>query len=365
MLCIIVFGLFIVLYYRFYTARSLRNNAVAPNYGMMLLSMFLIIFESVNPNSDWYHYQDMVWNYDLSEGAVNHGEPIYRYIIGITNKNYFLFRLIVWGSAFMLSRLAFRRFGVNVNVATFFLIAVYLMRFNYARASLAMACYFCGLSYLLNPIKKIGHTNWLLVGAFFWGAYEFHHSLLPVLLFTLTAYLPIDKPMVIIPLLIFTPLLASFVFSSLDVFGYFGDMLGEAGGEDVYSKFNRYMEKETEETNIFGKVQNGIMYGTFVIPLVVGSFVVFKNKEEVSTIMTRLLRITIAITLFAIMFLFLDLLNTVFTYRYLFMTFIPLTILSVYLYQNRLMGKRAFSWIILWGIGVNVYGLLYGLYKVL
>lgn len=350
----IVFLLYVIIYYRKFVVRPIWGKK-RPSMDLVFFSILLIIILSANGSSDWYHYQSMVWNYDFTIGAHNHGEPVYGYIIQFVNKNYLLFRIIVWGGALLLCLLSFKRLDINPNVALFFLVTVYLFKFNYARASLGMSSYFFGLSYLLNPTKK-RLFNVIIIGLSFWGAYEFHHSMLPVILFTIAALLPIDRPFVAVLAIAAMPIIASYVFSNLSI-------LEQIGEEDLFGKASRYMAKESEGANFFGKIYNVIKYGAFVLPLVVDNIVIRKNLSNVPLRMKRLLRITLAIVLFAVMFLFMNLSNEVFTYRYLYMTLIPLTILTVYLYQNGLLTKKFFSLIVLWGIGANVYDLLYGLYK--
>ena len=348
---------YILSYYRRYSTRFLCNKS-SLNKSLVFFSLLLIIFVSSGSNSDWYHYQDMVWNYKFYDGAHNHGEPIYGYIIQFINKNYLLFRLIVWGGAFLIVIRTFKRFELNINTAIFFLIAVFLLKFNYARASLAMSCYFFALSFLIKPEKAGMILNLVVAALFFWAAYEFHHSLLPVILLTSAVYIPLDKPIVAISLIITIPSFASYVFSHLNLLSNFVN-------EESIQKLGGYIQQETEQANFFGQIRNVIQYGAFVLPLIIDILTVFKHKKVVEISIQRLLRITIAITLFAIMFLFMNIQSTVFTYRYLFMTFIPLTIISVHLFQSGIMKKRLFCLILLWGIGSNVYELLYGLYTTL
>ena len=357
LLFFVSFAIYIASYYRRYLTLSL-NSKSRLNTGLAFFSLILIIFVSSGSNSDWYHYQDMVWNYKLYAGAHNHGEPIYGYIIQFINKNYLLFRLIVWGGAFLIVIRTFKRFNLNINMAVFFLVAVFLLKFNYARASLGMSCYFFGLSFLLRPKKTKKILNIVVVALFFWGAYEFHHSLLPVILLTIAAYFPLDKPIFTILLIITVPLLASYVFSHLNLLSHFIN-------EENLRKFEGYVQKETGPANFFGQISNIIQYGAFILPLGIDILSVFKNQKKVEIPIRRLLRITIAIVLFSLMFLFMSLPSTVFTYRYLFMTLIPITIISVYLYQNFMIKRRLFSLILLWGIVSNAYALFYGLYTAL
>ena len=326
------------------------------NKFLWFFSLCLIIFVSASSNSDWYNYQHLVWNYDFSLAAYSHGEPIYGLIIKFVNHNYFLFRIIVWGSAFILTTLSFQRMNVNVNVAIFMLMAVFLLKFNYARATLSMSCYFLGLSYLLVPSKNRKVLSFATVVLLFLGAYSFHHSILPVILLTITMFFPFDKPFVTLSLLLILPILAIFLFS------HFG-LLENYIGEQSYSRLDNYIDKESQSANIYGIIANIIKYGSFVIPIVANSAIIYKNKDAVSIPMMRLYRVTISIVMFSMMFLFMQLSSNVFAYRYLFMTFIPLTIISVYLYQNGFMNRKCFSIILLWGIIANTYDLLVGLYK--
>lgn len=355
LLFIIVFMLYVFTYYRRCVTNPIwKKNVAYP--GLIIFSLCIIIFLSHSSGGDWFHYQDMVWNYDFTKGAHNHGEPIYGYIIKIVEKNYFLFRLIVWGSAFYLSCLTFKRLGLNINVSIFFLIVVYWIMFVNFRSSLAAACYFLGLSYLVQPIRNKRLLNVLIVFLCFCAAYAFHHSLLPVIMFTVAVYFPFDKPVFTISLFLVMPFLAAFVFLR---FGILDSFVNDA----VYSKFNRYLARETTGSNFFGQIANVIHYGTYVLPLVISCKAMYRYRRYISAPIARILRVTLSITLFAVMFLFMDLSSTVFTYRYFMMTLIPLTILSVYLYQNQFLTRRSFSWIVLWGIGSNMYDLLYGLYK--
>lgn len=148
---LLLFILFIALYYKKNIVLNPQKNI---RVGQLVLSILLIVIVSASSGSDWFSYQQMVWNYDFSNGATNYGEPVYGYIARFTERNYLLFRLIVWGGAFLCALQAFKRMRINVNMAAFMLIAAFLLRFNYARASLGMAIYFLGLSFLISPYRK-------------------------------------------------------------------------------------------------------------------------------------------------------------------------------------------------------------------
>lgn len=353
----ISFFLFVVLNY--------RKSVVSPlwpitrlNKWLFLFSFLLIVFVSPGSGSDWYSYQDLVWNYDLTPGATNHGEPIYRHIISLVNRNYLLFRIIVWGGAFLLSCMTFKRMDINTNVAIYFLVSVFLLRFNYARATLAMASYFMGLSLLLRPNKNRRILSYSLAVLFFVGAYEFHFSMLPVLLLTLVAFLPLDKPYVLIILLISLPLLATYISNHF----YIIDLLED---ETIANSFSRYTEREGVTSNFLGIIANIIMYGAFVIPILITTLIVVRFNKHIDIYIIRMYRVAISIVFFASSFLFMEFQSLIFVYRYLFMTFLPLTIMCVYFYQRKMMSKSVFSFIVMWGIISNIQPLFTGLYHLI
>ena len=352
--CIITYGLFIVVFYKRYVTNALyqRTN---PNRWMLFFALLLIITACFD--TDWFHYREMVYDYDLTIGADNYGEPVYRFIIELVGKNYLLFRLVVWGLAFGLTCFAFRRFEVNINWAVFFLVAVFIIKFNYARSTLGMACFYVGLSYLIKPTKRHYVLSLICVALFFWGAYEFHHSMLIlVLLAPLVVFLPMDKPLILIIVLLALPFIASILNDSII-------LVDQLDNEYLSEKLQRNLERESVRANILGTIRSIINYGVFVFPLFVDSFVLLKNHEVVSSSMIRLYRFTLSVAILAFSFFFMGLESRLFIYRILFMSFIPLTILTVYLYEKHLMSRKSYKVIIWWGIlavSVTLLVLLYG-----
>lgn len=338
--CIAIYGLFIILYYRRYVTNAFIQSS-KPDTTLIIAALLLIITACID--GDWFNYGEMVRDYDFSPGANNYGEPVYYYIISLVNKNYLLFRIIVWGLAFWLTYLTFKRFEINLNVALFFLIAVFVVKFNYARATLAMASYFLGLSYLLKPRKGSTLMNLLLIFLFFWGAFEFHHSTLLLIMFTVTAFLPFDKPVVIIVLVINLPLLAALLKDNLI-------MVDQLENEYLSNKLNRYLEVEKGKANIYGMISSVISYGVFFIPVIFDSIAIYKNVRKVNKKTMELFRIALSVFIFSLSFFFMGLDSTVFVYRIMYMSFIPLTIVTVNLFESHMINKKQYCFIVLWGI---------------
>lgn len=355
LLFFVLFILYIVMYY--------KKCVTCPNWQqtkgsfcLLLFSLLLIIVVANGNGSDWFSYQGMVWEYSFLEGAINYGEPIYWYIIKFVNRNYLLFRLVVWGGAFLVTCLSFRRFNVNVNVAVFALVSMYLCTFNYARATLGMACYFGGLSFVLKPLKKNKLINLLLIVLLFIGAYSFHHSMLTLLVFTIVVLLPVERPVILVGLIVLLPVIASLISSNFNYIDRFGD-------EYLSNKVAGGVAHVGEAANVYGMITNVINYGSFFLPLVVFSVALFKHHKKIEKSIIRLYRITLCVSFFAISFLFMGMNSLLLFYRHLYMTMIPLIILCTYFYEYQLLSRRWFSIIVIWGIVSQGFSLLYNLYS--
>lgn len=350
--CTILYALFVALYYGRYVNKALLQEGKT-NYTLMFGALLLIITACID--TDWFHYRDMVREYDLSIGALNYGEPVYRGIVKLIGKNYLLFRVVVWGSAFVMAVTAFRRFNINLNTAVFFLIAVFLIKFNYGRATLGMASYYLGLSFLLIPLKQRRFLGFLLAAVFLWGAYEFHHSMLLLIVLTPMVFIPIDRPFIAVIVLLALPFIASFVNESLF-------LIDRLENEYISNKMDNYLELEGGMANIFGIIQSVISYGAFIAPIIIDTVAISKNRKMIHTPILKIYRIAISAAVIAVSFILLNLDSSLFVYRILYMSFIPLTIITVYLYEHHFLSRNNYKFIVLWGISAISFVLLHLVY---
>ena len=350
--CATVYGIFVLLFYKRYVNDALSRLSSRPNPLLLFFSFLLIITACIG--TDWFNYREMVQGYDMTTGAINYGEPIYRFIIVAVKRNYLFFRIAVWGLAFGLTCLLFKRFEINLNIAVFFLIAVFLIKFNYARASLGMASYYLGLSFLIIPSKKPFFLRILLAAVFLGGAYEFHHSMLLLIILTPFVFIPMDKPIVAIVVLLAIP----YIISLLNNNFYLIDRLGN---DYISNKMDRYLEREGTVANVFGIIQNILSYGAFVIPIAMDTLVVARNRLLPRPIL-KLYRLTISTTILSVSILLMNLDSTVFFYRILYMTFIPITILTIYFFEQHYLSRKNYKVIVIWGMAAVTYVLLHLLY---
>ena len=133
-LSLFLYVCFVLCFFRYTRSRVTLNNSIS--LGLWLYAFVLVVYVCVD--NDWYHYQQIISDYDFSSRARNHGEKVYGVIARLVDRNYLLFRIIVWGGALLITTLTFKRFKINLNNAVYFIIAAFLLKFSYARATLAM-----------------------------------------------------------------------------------------------------------------------------------------------------------------------------------------------------------------------------------
>ena len=350
---ILIYIFFVVLYYKKYAYRPLWTiTKIDP--GLTFYAFILILIVASSDDSDWFSYQEDVWEYDFNS-LYQHFEPIYGVIIGLVNKNYLLFRIVVWGGAFLLTCNAYKRFEVNRNVGIFFIITAFLLTFNYARATLGMSCYCVGLSFLLKPAQGKKLFSYILALFFFFCAYSFHHSLLILVGMTFAIFLPLDRPIIIVLALSLIPTAAAILYGYFELAEFLSD-------EDVAEKLRLYGELEKASWNIYGTIRYTIQYGAFYFPIIVNTITVIKNKTYLDASFLKVNNVVLATVLTSFAFLFMGFNNLIFVYRILFMTMIPTSILTVYLYQTNVLKRGMYTAILIWGVAGNLFPLLYGIY---
>lgn len=336
---------------------SINNNNLY-KYRNIFTFLILLFVVTCSVVGDFYHYQQMVWNYDFTLGAKNHGEPIYRYIIGFVEKNYLLFRILVWGSGIIIYNQLVKRIGFNQCNVLFVLFSLYALVYSYARASLAMVLYFGGLTVFVVNNKNILFEKILGLFLIFFS-YCFHHSIFILIVLTPIIYIRFTKRYLIF-LVIVLPLL--FIITK----GYIQQIMFDEstlGNDELQGKLQLYSNREVAMVNWKGVIYEFSGYLTFFIPISVCTYLLyFKNKVKIPNIIHAFFNLSLTLVLISIMFLCLDIQGKVFFYRILYMTFIPLSIILYYIYNAKLIQKKSFIHIIIIGIMAQLYRLLYSIY---
>ena len=374
-------NLYCFLLYCFLLLVSLRGNVIGINEQesyrgrTILLSCGLLLFALTSfIGADFFHYYENMGAYkNQAFGDQERGlEAFYQYLIYFVNGDYFLFRLVVWGSSLVLIILAARKFGANIYHTLFVILAGFIITYSYARATLAMSVFFMGVVIICMAVENKRKFLPIIIGsAIVACSTYFHRSMLPMMAVALFwLLLPWKKRLTKYSLWLFPVVVLIF---SVILKAAFGEMFTIASAVDdemgVLDKAEFYSEQEVKEQNVNGYIRLTLQYLTYYLPmlLISNAFRSDKLLQIVDNKAIWLYQMIYLIFAFATSFLLLDIDSTVMFYRYLFMSFIPLAILVVYMKNIGALKTKQYYWIIAVFIASNFLQMfvdVYGLSKV-
>lgn len=307
-------------------------------------------------HGDFFHFMESIRNYTYISGYHHYGEEIYQIIAKFVDKNYFLFRTIVWGGSFVLFCWTSRRFNVPVYYVAVFLFATQSITFAYARATAAMAVYFFGFSFLCKPLKKSKWLGYIVSILIIYLSWSFHNSALIMLIMTAIIMLPLRK-WNIIAIVCVMPV---FCFLLKDYLFIFAE---ETSNEILSKKINTYTERELKN-GIAAQIMNLFEYLSFYVPFIISSLQIFKKQiyPKVPLDIKNIYKVFFGLILVSSTFYLLGDTYVTFFYRILYMTMIPLSIIVVKLYQCGFMSRKQFYYCVIPGIINLILRYLYGIY---
>lgn len=325
-------------------------------FGTIFLFYVLISVHCIN--GDFFHLMDSVHNYDLTDPEQNSQEPVYTLIAKIWNRNYLLFRLTVWGIAVLCIQKIYQSIGANFHLGFWMFLVCYAILFAYARASSAMAIYFLGLVLLISDLRSY-FVRLLGIGLLFLS-YEFHHSMLILILLTPLAFFPLNK-------FTFFTVLGALPFIVIIVRIVFSSVLDDASildDEALQRKMDNYSVREGRTDTLRTQIMDGIKYVSAYIPFIVSAFYVvvrgvmdFLKKAE-----KRLFIYTFWLFIVTTAVSYLDMEVNTFFYRMLYMTLIPSIVIFTVLVQNRIISKKIQCRVLYIAMTSQILNYLYMLY---
>ncbi|MBO4805937.1 MAG: hypothetical protein J5554_07830 [Paludibacteraceae bacterium] len=327
-------------------------------YCVYILLFSFVIFPFFN--TDWFHYQG-VFN-AVKMGFPVHLEEVYVCLIDGVCNDYLTFRIIVWGSALILTLLIFKKLPISYDLALFFFGTIWIIWFSYARVSLAMAMTFLGGTLLASKkesflMKVVG--SFLLISAFY-----FHKSAAFGIMVVVLALVLRQLKMNVIPILILLfPILLFMIQFYLGGF-LVADIDEEENTMNAYMSVGQhYMEKSGAERGIAANIQRLLER----FPYYYLSFMIFKKYKEggikrVPSAIRFFMNVLFLIVYVSSLFFF-DFganLETIYG-RFLRFAFIPATIVLTYFYEHERFRSRIQTIYKLAAFG-TVYTLLYSFY---
>lgn len=302
------------------------------------------VFYCVNP--DYFRYREWLNDPYLIDF---HKEQVYAFLILLCRSLPFdypfeVFRLIVWGGGVLLVYFIAKQYHrlLMPGLTVLFLFVFYSGTFCYARASLAMAVFFIGVSIHLWG-KNIFAKSLGIVLAIF--SYFFHHEMIVGIVALPALLMPFEKKnakIFSLILLVFIIIGITYINSNLEL------LENIFGNDELVDKIGSLNEKEQR---VF-RMSTFIGYLTIFYPFYLIS-ILFHRLRCLPKPMAGLYRITFVLLLITIAFFVVSGPRSVYTYRVLFITIIPMSIMIAYCYNQGLFKKYQFVIMLLLALLTN------------
>lgn len=366
---LLVLSNIIALFYFYVTLKpSLINPSIISKKRINTIEILMLLFCLFSFwGTDWFGYMNYFIGVKSGWGDNVPMEDVYIWLME-TLPSYILFRLVVWGSALLLLRKTISNFEINVKLFYFFFCGISLIWFAYARASLAMAMLFCGVSYIMKGQSSYGKktVNFTIGVTLVICSFYFHKSAaIGIAAIALAVFLRrLGTKNGIRLLLVSFPFIVAMVQS---VFSGLFDNLAS----DETNVLNEYAVAGAAHLDSNKTAQGiGIIIEHFLewIPSYLLVYICIKTlstekaiSNEMSLLMYSLCSIVFVSSIFAF-----DLgANTQTIYvRMMRYSQIPLCICLAYMYENGLYLKQV-KWVYTLGIAGCIYATSYMLYNII
>lgn len=314
--------LFRVMHGQIVRKRSIRWAFIA----MMLMCFFPYI------TNDYYHYK--VWFETLGVLDRTHIEEVYQ-SIAMFSPSYLFFRIIVWGSALILSSITFKLTKIDYEVALFLFIIRYFIGFSYARVSLCIAMMFCGLALITQLWEKKYFLTIMGVFLIYLSFYFHKTATFGIGICIMSLFFVKQRRFNIVLLIISIPILVYALTSLVDIFMD----IDFSENDLMVEKGQRYIELGNERFHSFTKnIINIIWRVPYYLVLIMYLKIVAKDNFNTMPITIRVFANAAAISIF-VSFLFLvvpSIANFTLYYRFLNYAMISSIVFVTYCYSNRL-----------------------------
>lgn len=302
------------------------------------------VFYCVNP--DYFNYRNWL-NFPFLMDF--HKEQVYGFLIMFCRLLPFdypfeVFRLIVWGGGVLLVLYTSRMYRnlLMPGLTLMFLFVFYSSTFCYARASLAMAVFFMGISIFLwgkNLWKQILGLGLAVCSYFFHQEMIIGIATLPALL------LPFEKK----KSLYFSFILLAIIIAGLTYINSNLALMESIFGADELAE--KMEELSNQEQGVF-RMSTFVKYFAIFYPFFLITIIFYRYKKLPKPI-AGIYRITFALSMVTMAFFVVSGSRSTYTYRVMYITIIPLSILITYCYNQGLFKKYQLAIMLLLAVLTN------------
>lgn len=324
---------------------------------IFLIGLIIVIFCK---KGDFFHLMETVHGYNFTPGAYNYGEEVYLQLGKLLDRNYLLFRIVVWGGAFALYCWTAKRLKIPVYYAAMLLFCSYIVLFSYARATAAMAVYFFGISFLCKPIKNRKLISYIIGAIIIYTSWTFHNSAIVMIVITIILLMPLRKWSIAL-ILIGIPFIATIAKE----YFYAIMIIAEDSESAVGGRMAQYSQSERGSA-ISQTILRTFKYSSFYIPIIISTITIFtkNNIKKIPVHIIRLYKVAFGIIFMAsIIYLFGASFYVMF-YRVLYMAMIPVCLITTALYKEGYISKKQFKWCYTPGIIFCILDCIYDVYAI-
>lgn len=327
-----LFFVVLLLYAVFNKNNTKDRNIFYPHILILIFCVFAFW------SQDYYHYIESLsvidYRFPKSEQA-NHLEQLYIWIAYFVNGHYTLFRLCVWGLAYILFVKTLKNFEVYNSQSIALFIVYFLLMFSYARVSLGMASLFYGISLLLKTDKS-RIINICLGLAMLYLAYNAHKSMFLVIAISPLILLRYNKYTV--PIIALCAMLTAWLYSDMLISEILiSDTVNDEYGELIQESANYYIAAETIQLGVVGLFERLLQVFTLIVPIVYCFTNTKANNYISSNFKLRcLVNYSLLISLISIALGIIISFESPLFYRFVYMTYIPNIIILSTLFKNHI-----------------------------
>ena len=290
------------------------------------------VFYCINP--DYFRYRDWmnVDSIDLWEK-----EDFYIYTVLFCMSLPFdypfeVFRMIVWGGAVCIVYLTYRihRELLLPGLALLLLFVFYAGTFCYGRASLAMAVYFLGIALYFNCKGFLWKIPCIMIAI---SSYFFHHEMIIGIALLPCLFIPFERKryaFLSIFLLLIAIISLSFISSNLQFLDQMFD------NDELTDKIEEFNEKGQGAFRLSTLVK----YLNFFYPFYLITTCFW--KRNIPHMVAVMYRITYGILMVSVAFMVVTGTRSVFSYRVMYISMIPMTLMIAFGYSHRYFTRKQF-----------------------
>lgn len=199
-----------------YRAEFFRHTNRSMNYAF--IGIIVTIFATFGfSEADTYHYH-RIYDEMLKFSEAIHVEDFYYWLIKVLPHNYYIWRLVVWGSATILMIATFKRYNLSPSAVGLVFPLLLLLQFTITRGCLGIALFMYSSSFILKPAKfKFCSYAFGIIGCML--SFFLHRSIPLFVIMFILAFVPLNKTLIILSVILY-PVLRSVVMPY--VFNFIG-----------------------------------------------------------------------------------------------------------------------------------------------